>query len=114
MRLRQRPWRRSADADRYHTVCGHCGRAKRARAEFPSSTLEIAVMRSIVVIATFALLAACSALPPPLAGPDPSDPSARVAAVGYRSTIGPYTSQRPVEPMPWQQQNERVAPAPRQ
>jgi hypothetical protein len=72
-------------------------------------------MRPIVVVATFALLAACSALPPhPYAGPDPSDPNARVAAVGYRPTIGPYASQRPVEPKPWQQQNERVAPAPRQ
>lgn len=73
-------------------------------------------MRLIVVSVMLALLAAsCSALPPqPLAGPDPADPSARAAAVGYRPTIGPYASQRPVDPKPWQQQNERVSPTPKQ
>jgi hypothetical protein len=69
----------------------------------------------LVAVALLLVAAACSALPPhPYAGPDPSDPNARVTAVGYRPTIGPYASQRPVEPKPWQQQNERVAPAPRQ
>ena len=31
----------------------------------------------------------------PLAGADPADPGAKVAGVGYRSTIAPYTSLRP-------------------
>jgi len=27
--------------------------------------------------------------------------------------IGPYQSQRPVEPAPWREQNEQIAPAPK-
>ena len=56
----------------------------------------------------------CSGAPPaPLAAGDPSDPAARAPPVGYRSTIGSYKSQRPVEPAPWGEQNERVAPGPK-
>ena len=57
------------------------------------------------------LLTGC--LPTPLVGPDPSDPGARTPPVGYRSTIGPYRSQRPVSPAPWGEQNERVTPQPK-
>jgi hypothetical protein len=56
------------------------------------------------------LLGGCAAGSAPVAGPDPSDPNVRVRPVGYRSTLGPYTSQRPVSPVPWQEQNQRVAP----
>ena len=57
------------------------------------------------------LPAACGGMPAtPFAGPDPADPSTRVPAVGYQSTIGSYTRQRPVDPAPWLEQNERVAP----
>ena len=60
-------------------------------------------------------LVGCTAPPPtPFAGPDPSDPAARTKPVGYRSTVAPYTRQRPVEPGPWRDQNERVAPASRE
>jgi hypothetical protein len=63
-------------------------------------------------VALTALSAACAAPPPvPLAAADPADPSARAPAVRYRSTVGPYASQRPVEPGPWGEQNERVAPS---
>ena|SRR6516164_9119279 len=56
----------------------------------------------------------CGGAPPaPLAAADPSDPGARAPPVGYRSTIGSYKSQRPVEPAPWGEQNERVAPRPK-
>jgi hypothetical protein len=56
----------------------------------------------------------CSGAPPaPLTAADPSDPAARAPPVGYRSTIGSYKSQRPVEPAPWGEQNERVAPRPK-
>ena len=69
----------------------------------------------IMILLLLVPLAACSLAPAQKAtAPDPADPSARVPPVGYRSTIGPYASQRPVEPGSWQQQNERVAPAPRQ
>jgi hypothetical protein len=59
-------------------------------------------------------LAACSQPPPaPFAGPDPSDPRARVPAAAYRPTVAAYASQRPVEPLPWRKQNDRITPAPK-
>ena len=60
------------------------------------------------------LLAGCADAPrSPVAGPDPADPRTRTPRVDYRSTVGSYRSQRPVEPAPWAEQNERVTPAPR-
>ena len=60
------------------------------------------------------LLTACADAPrTPVAGPDPADPGARSPRVDYRPTVGPYKSQRPVDPAPWGEQNERVAPAPK-
>ena len=68
-----------------------------------------------IVLATLALplmLSACVQTPPAvLAGPDPSNPRAQVRPVTYRSTVAGYTSWRPVEPRPWTQQNQRLAPA---
>jgi hypothetical protein len=66
-------------------------------------------------IAAVALASACSIDPPPgpVAGRDPSDPRARVPAVSYRSTVAPYESLRPVEPAPWIQQNQQIAPQPK-
>jgi hypothetical protein len=61
------------------------------------------------------LIGACS--PPPyipFAGQDASDPNVRVAPAHYRSVTGTYIRQRPVEPTPWRQQNERVAPGAKQ
>jgi hypothetical protein len=67
-----------------------------------------------VLSALVLLLAGCSDAPrAPLAGPDPSNPSARAPSVDYRSTVGSYRSQRPVDPAPWGEQNERVTPAPK-
>ena len=73
------------------------------------------LIASLLLPFVLALLAsACSAPPPaPIAGADPSDPGARAPRVDYRSTLGSYKSQRPVEPAPWGEQNERVTPAPR-
>ena len=66
------------------------------------------------VAALASLVEACTPAPPvPLAGPDPADPRTRVPAVSYRSPVGPYVSRRPVEPLPWQDQNDRIAPAPK-
>ena len=60
------------------------------------------------------LLSGCADAPrAPVAGPDPSNPGVRAPRLDYRSTIGPYKSQRPVDPGPWTEQNERVAPAPK-
>lgn len=57
-------------------------------------------------------LGACMPATAPRAGPDPSDPGTKVAGVGYRSTVAPYTSLRPTTPSAWREQNDRVAPAP--
>jgi hypothetical protein len=58
-----------------------------------------------------AMAAGCWAPPAPLAA---SDPSARTRPVEYRSTVAPYKAQRPVEPKPWQEQNQQVTPPVRQ
>lgn len=69
----------------------------------------------VAVVATLALtLSGCVGVPPaPLAGPDPADPSAQTPPVRYQSTTGGYVRQRPVEPAPWREQNDRVAPQPK-
>jgi hypothetical protein len=79
-----------------------------------STQPKIALAPTIGIIALSLLTSACVTTPSaPYAGPDPSDPGVRVPAAGYRSTLGRYTSQRPVEPAPWREQNERVTPAPK-
>ena len=69
------------------------------------------------LLATAALAASalggCMPATVPLAGADPADPNVRVAAVGYRSTVAPYTRLRPTAPTGWREQNERVTPAPK-
>ena len=67
------------------------------------------------LLASGLLVAACTAAPhQPFSGPDPSNATTPVRGVGYRSTVGSYASQRPAEPAPWREQNDRVAPAPKQ
>jgi hypothetical protein len=46
----------------------------------------------------------------PLASAHPADPAVKVAPVGYRSTIAPYTSLRPATPTPWRERNDSVVP----
>lgn len=58
-------------------------------------------------------LGGCMPATVPLAGADPADPRAKVAGVGYRSTIAPYSSLRPTIPSSWQNQDDRAAPAPK-
>lgn len=70
-------------------------------------------MKFIAVGLLASFVAGCAAPAQPFRTADPSDPQARVSAVGYRSTTGSYASQRPVEPTPWREQNERVAPQPK-
>ncbi len=60
------------------------------------------------------LMQGCTAAPTsPYIGADPSDPTVPVPSTGYRSTVAPFNSRRPVEPRPWLEQNERVGPAPK-
>ena len=63
-------------------------------------------------------LSACVPVAPPLTRNDPADPSARVAAVRYRSTIAPYASLRPAKPEPpkpepWRERNDGDMPPPK-
>ena len=58
-------------------------------------------------------LGGCLPATGPMAGADPADPGARVAGVGYRSTVAPYTSVRPSSPSPWRTLNDRAAPTPK-
>jgi len=51
--------------------------------------------------------------PVPPVPADPADPRASVPRAGYRSTIGTYTSRRPVSPAPWGAGNAPVAPPPK-
>jgi hypothetical protein len=65
-----------------------------------------------VSIVLSAVLGGCMPTEVPLVGGDPADPGTRVAGVGYRSTVAPYTSLRPAAPAPWVEQNRGVAPTP--
>ena len=67
---------------------------------------------AVLTVAGFAL-AGCMPATVPLVGADPADPGAKVDAVGYRSTVSPYSSLRPTTPSSWGSQNEPVAPAPK-
>lgn len=58
-------------------------------------------------------LGGCQPATVPLVSGDPADPGAKVAGVGYRSTVAPYTSLRPTAPSSWRELNERVAPPPK-
>lgn len=50
-------------------------------------------------------LAGCLPTTPPLAGADPADPGAKIAAATYRSTTAPYTAMRPAAPAAWGRPN---------
>lgn len=68
---------------------------------------------ALLAVACGLLVASCSSASQPasMGGPDPADPKVRVPAATYRSLVAPYAAQRPVEPLPWREQNQGVAPA---
>ena len=68
---------------------------------------------AVLCLAALTAVAGCAAPTRPFVSPDPADPSVRVPPVAYRSTLGAYRSQRPVEPGDWIDTNERVAPQPK-
>jgi hypothetical protein len=65
------------------------------------------------MVAAAVTLGGCAAPPAPLADADPANPGAKVAGVGYRSTVAPYSSLRPTMPAGWKEQNQRVTPSPK-
>jgi hypothetical protein len=70
-------------------------------------------VRAVLLVGALTAVAGCAAPSQTFFGPDPSDPSVRVPATGYRSTLAGYRSQRPVEPGDWVGTNERVTPQPK-
>ncbi|WP_298241513.1 hypothetical protein [uncultured Bradyrhizobium sp.] len=67
------------------------------------------------LLAALALaLSGCMPATTQVAAADPADPAAKVAPVGYHSTIAPYSSLRPATPAPWRDRNDAVAPRPKQ
>lgn len=70
------------------------------------------IRRTILIVMVGQFLAGCVTTVP-LVGADPADPGAKVARVGYRSTTAPYVSLRPTSPVGWREQNQRVAPTPK-
>lgn len=67
----------------------------------------------LALLAVSGIISGC-AVPVASSGQDPANPAAKVAAVGYRPVIAPYTSLRPSTPAPWRERNENVAPNSRQ
>jgi hypothetical protein len=67
---------------------------------------------NIIFAALFALLTAACAVSTagPVTGLNAADPDAPVPPVRTASALGTYVSQRPVDPKPWRQQNQNVAP----
>jgi hypothetical protein len=62
---------------------------------------QAALGRVLAVAMLATLTGACAATAPSrVAGPDPASATARVPTLKYRSTLGAYSSQRPVEPAP--------------
>jgi hypothetical protein len=68
--------------------------------------------RLAAIPAAVALLTqGCAPIPPrPFVGAEASDPDIRVPPVAYRPALGSYSSQRPVEPAPWREHDDRAAP----
>ena len=66
---------------------------------------------SLFLILAFAV-SGCAAAPPQQVAA--ADPAVRVPAAGYRPVLRGYTSLRPVEPLSWREQNERLMPQPKQ
>jgi hypothetical protein len=82
----------------------------------PQPLLKTRIGPLILLLCSVLFAPGCrtDAPPSPAVGPDPSDPRAPVSRSTYRSTLGSYTNQRPVEPAPWREQSQGVAPAPKQ
>jgi hypothetical protein len=70
-------------------------------------------MKLLVLTVATVILSACAGLPAINAGLDPSDPAAPVPSVDNTSVMAGTAEYGPVEPKPWIEQNQRVAPKPR-
>lgn len=69
-----------------------------------------AIFRLAPVALAALIVGGCSLTPPAPLHAAAADPHVPVPAARYSSVVGPYARQRPVEPLPWREQNDRVAP----
>jgi hypothetical protein len=65
---------------------------------------------SALLILSVNLLGACTVAASKDAVPHPADARVPVPRARYQSVTRGYESARPVEPQPWRERNERVAP----
>ncbi len=67
-------------------------------------------MKRFPLAALVTLLSACAETPLPVLSPspDPSDQASPSAAVPYKSVTAGTVMYKPVEPLPWEEQNQRV------
>ena len=69
---------------------------------------------ALLLLLVTPLVQGCTGLSaPPRTGLDPSDPAVRLPVTSYRTVTGGYQSRRPVDPAPWRERNDGVAPAPK-
>ncbi len=87
-----------------------------AHAAFDRPRMTLSLLRPgrlACILCLGGVLQGCATTPmAPFAGPDPADASARIPAVNYHSTIGPFARQRPVEPAAWNKENLPAGPVP--
>jgi hypothetical protein len=75
---------------------------------FIARRISLPTLVCVVALAT----SACSAPPPaPLGAVSAADADAPAPRSAYRSVIGAYRGARPVDPKPWTERNQNVAPA---
>jgi hypothetical protein len=67
-------------------------------------------MKLTLLVATAVVLASCTGLPTIQTGADPADPYAPAPHSRYAPVTAGTVDYRIVEPKPWVQQNERLAP----
>lgn len=83
-------------------------RTPQVRASATLNTIP-ARLASILLIA-LALTGCTSARTAPMTAADPADASVPIRSAPYSPVLSGYTSQRPVSPKPWVEQNQRVMP----
>jgi hypothetical protein len=67
-------------------------------------------MKPVLLTALAAILSACSGPPAIEAGRDPADANAWAPSSRYVPVTAGTVDYRPVDPKPWTERNERVAP----
>lgn len=68
-------------------------------------------MKLLAMLGLLLALPSCTARPPfGIVGADPSDPGTVVPSTAYSPVTSGHVSRRPVDPAPWGQMNQQVAP----